>query len=476
MARSDTRLHIALIAFILLTIMFSVFAFLFYRQASDNMARADSAEDQALAAKQAMGVAMNEANFVRAMLGESELGMEAVMSTYVPEGAMRTLKTQFDQDMQELGEGLPEGELNYPAIARHLVGKIKEANEQQIAVNAQTATTLQEQADQVTSSKAAEDRANTELESAKTAYATEVAKHEEDRKQLTAQIDNLDKEKLKLSKEKEDISQLAVETEERLQADIERLDNQIENVSTELVKITRPNFEVPDGKIVSVNQKTGRVWLNLGSADGLRRQTSFSVYPSDTIGVGDPDDLKVKVKAGIVVTEVLGKHFAVARITDPKIANPIHTGDIIYSPIFHPGRTIHVAISGVIDLNGDGRSDLDLVQNLIKSSGGKVDVVLREDGTTVGDGITTKTRFLVVGDEPEIVSGGGGTSYIEAYSSLETEAKRNGALKIKVDDLLNFMGWSSEVRIVSLGKGGSPAADSAGALEAPARGDDGSAF
>ncbi|MEO1974094.1 MAG: hypothetical protein ABGX07_21200, partial [Pirellulaceae bacterium] len=182
MARSDTRLHIALIAFILLTIMFSVFAFLFYRQASDNMARADSAEDQALAAKQAMGVAMNEANFVRAMLGESELGMEAVMSTYVPEGAMLTLKTQFDQDMQELGEGLPEGELNYPAIARHLVGKIKEANEQQIAVNAQTATTLQEQADQVTASKAAEDRANTELESAKAAYATEVAKHEEDRK------------------------------------------------------------------------------------------------------------------------------------------------------------------------------------------------------------------------------------------------------------------------------------------------------
>ena len=476
MARSDTRLHIALISFIILTIMFSVFAFLFYRQASDNGQRADVAEADAQSAKQAMGVALNVAEYLKIMVGAGSVSPDDLASTFQPNEAngLDVIKTQFDQDMQEFGEGLPEGELNYPAIAKHLIGKIKEANEQQIAVNAQTVTTLQEQADQVTASNAAEERANTELESAKSTFQAEVRKHEQDRNEQNARIATKDTQIRNLQKEKVDADRLSAETEERLIAENEKLLNQIDNIGTQLVKITRPNFEVPDGRIVTVRQRLNTVWINLGSADGLKRQTTFSVYPYGTIGVGDPDDLKVKIKAGIVVTEVLDAHLSVARITDPQIGNPIHADDIIYSPIFHPGRTIHVAISGFIDLNQDGRSDHDLVRSLIIASGGKIDAELREDGTLTG-GITNTTRFLVVGDEPTVASGVD-NSYLENFSMLENDARRNGALKIKVDDLLNFMGWRSEVRIVSLGKGGSPAADSAGALETPKRGDDGSAY
>ena len=50
----------------------------------------------------------------------------------------------------------------------------------------------------------------------------------------------------------------------------------------QLEDVKKETFEVADGEITWVNQRNGTVWINLGRADSLGRQTSFSVYAADT--------------------------------------------------------------------------------------------------------------------------------------------------------------------------------------------------
>lgn len=472
MARSDTRMHIALITFIIMTILFAVFTFLFYRQASHNGQRADTAETDRDKFRQAASDSLNAVNYVKAMLGAGESTfdqLEATGFTANEENGLEVIKGQFDLDMQEFGEGLPDGERNYPAICKNLIAKIKNANLQQIASANETQRILQEKETEIAKQTAITASAEAARQTAADDLKGERTKFEGDRTNLTNVIAVKDNSIRKLTTDLTTTQQTAVEAEEKLKEDIEKIEVVLKNTSEKLIDITRPNFEVPDGRIVSVSQRTGRAWINLGSADGLRRQVTFSVYPVGTVGVGD---IEKKSKGGIVVTEVLDAHLSEVRMVDPVLKDPILSDDIIYSPIFQPGRTIHVALAGLIDLNNDGRSDHDLVKSLIEVSGGKVDADLLDDGTLTGS-ITNSTRFLVIGDEPTAGPDGTDSDYIRNFSMLDTESDRNGVVKIKVDDLLNFMGWKAEIRIVSLGKGASESGDSSGALNTPARGEDG---
>ena len=101
----------------------------------------------------------------------------------------------------------------------------------------------------------------------------------------------------------------------------------------ELDKVTKATFETALGKVTMVNQETGTVWLDLGRADALSRLTTFSVYPIDAADVS-----RAKAKATVEVTQILGDHSAQARILDDKFTDPILTGDLVFTPIWSPGR------------------------------------------------------------------------------------------------------------------------------------------
>ena len=137
------------------------------------------------------------------------------------------------------------------------------------------------------------------------------------------------------------------------------------------------------------------MWINLGTADSLRRQVTFSVYDAD-----QHDAAKATKKGSIEVTRLLGEHMAEARITEDDPTNPILTGDNIYSQVWHRGKKLHFALTGFIDFDGDGQSDMQLARDLIELNGGVVDAYLNDDGTVEGE-ITANTRYLVLGDVPE---------------------------------------------------------------------------
>ena len=57
-----------------------------------------------------------------------------------------------------------------------------------------------------------------------------------------------------------------------LQRDIKNKDLIISQRDGQLAELTTESFDTPDGKVLSVNARTGTAYINLGSADGLRRQ------------------------------------------------------------------------------------------------------------------------------------------------------------------------------------------------------------
>jgi hypothetical protein len=207
------------------------------------------------------------------------------------------------------------------------------------------------------------------------------------------------------------------------------------------------NFERPDGSIAWVNQRERMVWINLGSADKLLPQTTFSVYPKGSTGVAQGG-----AKGSIEVLRVIEPHMAEARIVDDQISNPILPGDLVHTPAWRPGRAVHFALAGTLDVSGNGKSDRELVINLIHRNGGVVDAELTDEGTMDGQ-LTANTRYLLQGVKPTDTTD---AAKMNAWTQFLSEAESLGVERILLDEFLSYMGWKGEIRTIRLGKGASP--------------------
>jgi hypothetical protein len=188
------------------------------------------------------------------------------------------------------------------------------------------------------------------------------------------------------------------------------------------------------------------VWINLGTADYLRRGVTFSVFDADL-----HDAAKSQKKGSIEVTRLLGDHMAEARITDDDSTNPILTGDNIYSQIWHRGKKLHFAFTGVIDFDGDTQSDLELARQLVELNGGVVDAYLDNSGKVQGV-ITPTTRYLVAGDAPNSAAK---AALQEGSNVMYKEAASMGVETITLPEFLSQMGYKPQDRTVRLGPGAS---------------------
>src|SRR6478672_1415981 len=198
------------------------------------------------------------------------------------------------------------------------------------------------------------------------------------------------------------------------------------------------SFEVADGRISWVNQN-GTVWINLGTGDSLRRQVTFSVFDAD-----QHDAAKAAKKGSIEVTRLLDEHMAEARVTKDDPTNPILTGDNIYSQVWHRGKQLHFALTGMIDIDGDGQSDMQLARDLIKLNGGIVDAYLKDDGKMEGE-ITANTRYLVLGDVPDSALK---SAMTDGYHKMSKEAASLGVQTITLAQFVDQMGYKPQDRTI----------------------------
>lgn len=244
----------------------------------------------------------------------------------------------------------------------------------------------------------ARDRAEQEL-------AKKEARHAEQMRGLEDQIRTLTSEKTEIDAERGRLESLLQQERVAWNDEREELRGFLVGLRARLRAREDLSFSKPDGLVTSVDHNVDLAFINLGFGDGLEKGTGFSVYMKNHGGVGRANTTDIKGK--LEVTEILGLHRAKARILEQKTGDPIAADDPIFSPIFQAGQTMEVAIVGQINVDGLSRPEL---RRLIRAAGSKVSVEVGRQGQfTDGNGneiskedalssVTTRTRFLVIGD------------------------------------------------------------------------------
>ncbi len=424
-ARENQGLQIALIIFVILTIVLTVTTYMFF-----SSAQKEKESNKALAADNA-----NKDSAARKAVDEFERIKNEIV------GAKQTDKIEnvaelIKKDFTAYGKGISEANQNYHFLTEQLGNQLRAA-EGRIAELTAKNTALTEK-----------------IKTDETAKAAEIAQY---KKQLADAAKDLDEERKKFGSDRQGMTNDKSELAKRFDAKrreheelAKKSSAQIEELTGDRTKLTtllkikndkelaeQKANEVPDGKVNWINQRTRTVWLNRGSADGLRLQTTFSVFNKE-----ETNPVKANGKAKLEVIRLVGPHVAEARIIEDNLSNPIMPGDLIYSTVWQPGRAEHFALAGVMDIDHDGEDDRKRVHDLISLNGGVIDAETTPDGKRTGK-ISVDTKFLVPGAEPagEKVAG---------YSELFDEAKTYGVRTMSVNEFVDYMGYKAEDRSVAL--------------------------
>ena len=301
---------------------------------------------------------------------------------------LNTVKANYDADMKDA----PSTVETWRALATFLVSTVSSKNK-----------TIQEKDNQIRQIKSeadskvkeAEDRtavaekeatdAKAELEREKTQFQQTVAK-------LNTELNTLKQTTNQNLVAVQQQLQKVQENEKQLRSVIVVRENTIATQSNIIEGYRRTDFDVPDGRITSVNASSKVVWLNLGYLDALPKQIKFSVYDSQAA------ELNESAKKGeIKIQRIVGPHTSEAIIVDKDDLNPILPDDFIFTSTWTPGQRTKYYLAGKFDLDNDGKSDQERVKALLIRAGGEIFGELKQDGTTAGKEIDPNVRFIVYG-------------------------------------------------------------------------------
>jgi hypothetical protein len=424
MARENQGLQIALIVFVMLTILLGATTYWFFKNEEDALTKATQYQTEAGQQKKNAETKDEENTDLRNKIGV---------------GKSEDISAIFIEDMKKHGGAYAEEERLY----RKLLEKLSLALEEKNAELAKANESIQSWKDKYTTREQSKQpqldefekraaKVAEELKSEQTKFATERKRYTEDTAGMQASLDAA------RTDSKNAIAKVEGKLKDR-QSDFDKLQGQYKIKADALNSVTAATFDAPEGEVRWVNQRNGAVWINLGRADGLARQISFAVYPSDITNYTTSSK-----KASIEVIQILGDHLAEARVTDDSPNNPIMPGDKLNTPLWNPGDRKHFALTGFIDIDGDNVSDLQTVIDLVTMNGGVVDCYLNDKGEVVGE-MTPRTRFLVRGFSPDEK---GVPALLKGDTDMQNIAERLGIQKMLLPDLLEQAGWKSGSHVV----------------------------
>lgn len=286
-------------------------------------------------------------------------------------------------------------------------------------------------------------------------------------RELTSEIAAL-KNALAAEQHENDEYRAAIENKIRaLEQRIADLNGINDKVKAELdEKALNGGFEVPDGIIRWVDRTGSKVWIDLGQADGLKARTTFNVYKKIPSRFGrEKAPIAVsgeEIKGTIEVTRVLEAHLSEARILTEDIRNRIAKGDPVFSLNWRPARGEVFSFIGIMDLDGDGTDDRDVLKEAVATAGGAIDNDVDGNGELFVNGkrsddgipyITERTKFVVMGRMPEIgdmadINEAAAVAKISLLrKSLEIAARQRGVRIVSLSDFLKYLGYKSQRRV-----------------------------
>jgi hypothetical protein len=440
MARENQGLHIALIIFVMLTVILSVTTFLFFREYQDATLRANEAEQNQKDSDQAARDIQDEANRYKAIIGWSATDNRPDIE--------QSFNTDMDTYANVLTHQLQDAEKSYRKVLEILVKELGDVNAQlddALVKNRQWEATVKQLRGVYEPQVATYKQNMDDMQKDYTDERTKLNQSDAARAQRETQMQAaLQKSQQDAQTRYDDLNgKLATANQE-----ITNLQKALIQKTDRLDQVDRPSFDVADGKIRWVNQRNQTVWINLGRGDKLPNMTTFAVYDAEI-----NDITAAKKKADIQVIQLLGEHLAEARIVEDDLADPIMPGDLIHTPIWAPGQQEHLALTDGLDIDGDGKSDLQVIRNLITMAGGVVDAWLDEEGNLHGS-MDGNTRFLVVGLQHDHTTD---PTLRDARKDMLNKAEALGVRPITLQDLLNRTGWREETPVVTYGRGANPA-------------------
>jgi hypothetical protein len=242
--------------------------------------------------------------------------------------------------------------------------------------------------------------ANDKLDKAQAANLADRQKSEQDLLSRLQEFGDTSQELEKVKKQAAtDVGTLQKQGKER-QNEIRDLDETVSKLQEKMRPPDLQKFSKPKAKIVNVDVRSQMAWIDVGSADNIRRQQAltFSIFGSGIAGAGNPAR-----KGALEVIDVVGPHLSRAKITETVDARrmPIQTGDLLVNPAWSPTMQEHVAIAGLIDLAGDGRDHSDELKRALSRQNVVVDAYVDLKDATIKGKMTHKTDYLILGEQPQ---------------------------------------------------------------------------
>ena len=358
-----------------------------------------------------------------------------------PEDALYdTLAPQVEEDKNRYGLGVDEASRTYKTMLQNVFDEKEKLVKNEANAKAEVKS-LKEKLLALESEKEAQVKEHlAALEKAKQDLADVQAKAKQQYDEISAKNADIAKSmESDRAKHAEEMAKINSEKTEVETANV-KLERQVDKLREGLPDVDQ--FAQPaDGRVTWVNQRYGKVWINLGSSDGLRPQVTFSVASE-----GNADAEAAEKKASIEVIRVLDAHMAEAQITSDDPKNPILTGDRIYSQVWDRGRTVGFAIAGKIDLDKDGKDDLQRLKDIISANSGRVDAAPNEAGALEGE-LKIDTRYLVLGARPDGAQARD-AALRASWETLSTDAERLGIETIPLEEFIKLMGWRIDNRSI----------------------------
>lgn len=463
--RENQGLQIALIIFLMITVGLAISTYYFFRQAEEQRNLAENAAKTAAASEALSKSRQYQVQAIKFMIGDpnvTEGGLQALKAGLPPDEGIKDIeriRADFDADMAMFDDTIPKENRNWRTLPQYLYSNLMKRNVDLVASTTTEKQIIKSKEDLQTTFDGKEKALSEGLQVAKAdvqkqldTFASEITAANKQKTDLAGKIDTFGKElaaeKANFIKEKNDAADKIAE-----------LKQDASTKAAKLKELTTESFERPHGQVTFVNVRNNSCYINLGRADGLQRQITFSVYdPSvNTLNLPNAADERdesrtqqTKRKASIEVIDIVDDHLAECRILEDNVKDPILPGDNIFTPAWRPGQKLQFALVGRMDIDGDVEDDREKVKNLIEANGGQIVCEVLNDGKRIGN-ISVNTRFLVIGERPEDTAG---EEMRAAYNNIIGAAERNGVQQISVNDLLVLMGYKGTDRTVSLSNTG----------------------
>jgi hypothetical protein len=179
----------------------------------------------------------------------------------------------------------------------------------------------------------------------------------------------------------------------------------------------KPLWDQPVGRIIRVDLDSRQVTINLGTAQGARPELTFNIF-----GAGASGRAEKQLKGSIEVIKVVDANTSIARITSlydvegheilmnlqtrsrglREAEAPIREGDLLFN-LFWGTR---VAIAGYVSITGEPSDNpaeqkrhTDDFVHLLRRNGMQVDALVDLTSGNIEGNITSKTRYLIRGDD-----------------------------------------------------------------------------